>query len=111
LDGTIQKEGQRHTVFGIEFQEEDIAALHDAFQRYQKNRVQEMEARVAELSDDVKLLETGLKKLGNLLTQHQKKAPSPIALIEAAKKIANHFRWGFKRRQPIDLGWIKWKDI
>lgn len=111
LDGTIEKAGQRHTDLGIVFEAEDIAALHDAFQRHQRDRIQALEAREAELTENVKLLESALSKIGSLLSLHRKKAPSPDALLEAIKKIANHFRWNHKRRTPIELDWIKFKDL
>ena len=111
LDGTIQKTGQRNTDLGIEFEAADIAALHDAFQRHQRNRIQELETREAELTENVKLLEDALSKINRLLTLHLKKAPSPNALLEATKKIARHFRWSHSRRTPLDLDWIKLKDL
>jgi len=111
VDGTIQKEGERHTDFGIEFEPEDISALHDAFQRYQKHRIEELEAREVELSESVKRLETAFRKIGSLLVVHRKKAPSPDALLESVKKIANHFRWKHMHRDPIELEWIDWKSL
>ena len=111
LDGTIQKTGQRHTDLGIEFEAADIAALHDAFQRHQRNRIQELEAREAALSENVKLLEGALGKIASLLTLHRKKAPSPDALLEATKRIARHFRWNHSRRTPLDLEWVKLQDL
>jgi hypothetical protein len=109
LDGTIEKEGRRHTHLGIVFEAEDIAALHDAFQRHQRDRIHALEAREAELTESVKLLESALGKIGRLL--HHNKAPTPTALLNAVKKIAHHFRWNHKRREPIDLDWINFNDI
>src|ERR1700681_3881516 len=63
FDGTIEKAGQRHTDLGIVFEAEDIAALHDAFQRHQRDRIQALETREVELSENVKLLESALSKI------------------------------------------------
>ncbi|HEY3897353.1 MAG TPA: hypothetical protein VGM54_02005 [Chthoniobacter sp.] len=111
LDGTIQKTGQRHTDLWVMFEAEDIAALHDAFQRHQRDRITELEAREAKLVDTVQLLESALGKIATLVSEHKDKAPDDHALLQAVKKIAQHFRSSFRRRLPIDLGWIKFKNL
>jgi len=111
LDGTIQKHGQRHTDFGIEFEADDIAALHDAFQRFQKKRIAELEAREANLSETADLLEAAFNRLHNLLSFHRDEAPSPEALLEAVQKIAEHFAASYRRKRPLKLDWIDWDSV
>jgi len=111
LDGTIQKLGQRHTDLGIEFEAEDIAALHDAFQRYQKKRIAELEAREAKFSQTADLLETAFNRLDNLLSFHRDEALTPEALLETVQKIAEHFSSSHRRKRPLKLDWIEWDSL
>jgi hypothetical protein len=111
LDGTIQKHGQRHTDLGIVFEADDIAALHDAFQRHQKQRLEELEAREKELSEANKLMLKGLAKINRLTARHRTSAPSPEAMYDAIQNISAHFARPELREQPIELDWIDFDSI
>jgi hypothetical protein len=111
LDGTIQKAGQRHTDLGIVFEEEDIAALHDAFQRYLQQRLAELEEREAELSKTNALMQKGLAKINRLTVRHRKSAPSQEQLLDAIQTISAHCARPDLHDLPVELDWIDFDAI
>ena len=62
VNATVKREPERKAVIGIEFEVEDMAALHDAFQRFQQKRIQDLETTVSVLSDKIKRLEPPREK-------------------------------------------------
>src|SRR5678815_414305 len=111
VDGTIQKDGRRHTDFGIELESRDIAALHNAYQRFLKRRLRFLEKREKLLSEEVKMLKTGLEKISRLVVFHKEKAPSPQELLDSVREIARYFRYSHLRKTPLKFKWIKLKSI
>jgi hypothetical protein len=102
FDGTINKKGSRHTMVGVEIEEEEIVALADALFK-----------RMRETIDD---LSTAMSKIYNLIEYHSDKAPSQDALIKAIKQVAENYKADYdgyeaRKRKAPQIGWIDWDKI
>jgi hypothetical protein len=120
FDGTIDKSGGRHTDLGVEIEVEDIAALHDALQRHQKQyiaeleaRVQDLEASVARHSDADKLIGKCLVKITKLIIWHRGEAPSKDVLIDSIQTVSDYALRNRNeiRKEPLKLDWIDFDSI
>ena len=122
LDGTIAKQGQRHTSLGVEIEPDDIVALTQGLFRYQADRITELERENSKLneqrqesdskhSETVELLEEAFTKIESLVTKHRNTAPGTDAILEAVEKIADHFRFSSYLTNRVELDWIEWDRI
>ena len=102
LDGTIKKEGERHTEFGLEIEEGDVVALFNALVKQYRNDLRKWQK-------EAKTLVSAMRKIYSL-TAYPEKAPSKEELDQAVQRIAGHFRWHFAEGKP-EIGWIKWDSI
>jgi hypothetical protein len=115
LDGTIEKQGSRHTVFGLTIEDDDVVALsHALFRRYKKKQA-ELESSLKKALSELKKSEAKLEKLEevlfniwSLIEVHSAEAPSQGDLLKAVRTIANH---DFSSKAVPKLGWIKWSEI
>ena len=62
VNATYKPKRERNTVIGIEFDVEDMAALHGAFLQWHLKRIKELETSVSVLFEKVKRLELTNKK-------------------------------------------------
>ncbi len=85
LDGTIEKDGERHTDFGIEIEEGDVVALFNAL-------VKQYSSDLKKSQKEVEMLEGSMDKIYDLVTFHSEEAPSQEALTEAVATILFHYR-------------------
>jgi hypothetical protein len=112
FDGTIDKSGLRHTALGIEIEDGDIVALVNALLTRLRRKNRELTVRLNEALKESIDLKDGLEKIDNLMTFHERKAPSPEALISAVQQIVNHYRIGeYRRKPPPYLNWVKWGEL
>ena len=102
LDGTIKKDGERHTVLGLEIEESDVVALFNAL-------VKRYSSDLKKSQKEVEMLEGAMDKIYNLVTFHSEEAPSQEALTEAVATIAWHYRFVIGGKPTIK--WIKWDRI
>ncbi len=101
VDGTIKKEGERHTVLGLEIEERDVVALFNALvKRYRRD--------LKKSQKEAETLVRAMRKIYSLTASH--KATSKEALVQAVQSIAWHYRWHFAEGKP-EIGWIKWDSI
>lgn len=114
LDGTIDKQGSRHTDIGVEIDEADIAALANAFFR---NWAEQRDAREMELivaRKRIENAESAMRKLHKLSWQSDR-APSVEAFGEAVRAIVNHYESLAGQPEaeikPPNLKWIKWNTL
>ena len=90
LDGTIEKDGERHTDFGLEIEEDDVVALFNALiKRHREERSQ----LIRDLQESEKKYETAIEGLLEIynLNAYLDKAPSKEAFIQAVHEIAMYY--------------------
>ena len=95
LDGTIEKEGTRHTDLGVEIEADDVVALASALFKYQKLRIEELEPAAR-----------ALKKINRLVALYRDEAPSDKELLDSIQGISAHFSKPQLLNKPFKLDWI-----
>jgi hypothetical protein len=113
LDGTIDKEGERHTRIGIRFDEQDLRTLEKALISYRRQRVRRIEMENKELSRRVEVLEAVLRKLYSLAQYHRDRAPTDEELISVIGEICQHFSIWSDANASYTGGpkWLKWRTL
>jgi hypothetical protein len=109
FDGTIDKGGDRHTIFGVALDEKDVLALHAELMKHFQEGVSERD-KFAKTIDE---LEVVLRKISSLVSWQREQAPDTEALLEAVENIADHFAGSWNRDKSFKprAAWLKWDDL
>ncbi len=110
FDGTINKEGDRHTDFGLQIEEADVIALFNAMVRRHRETQSQLRRDLEAAKADTARLELALEKISRLIMIHSDDAPSHNALVDAVRTIAEHYRWPWNKGRPR-IAWIKWNSV
>lgn len=113
LDGTLEKQGERHTVLGIAFSEQDIRTLHAGLLDYYAKENKRLRAEKEKALRTVATLESVLEKIHKLTAWQRHRAPNNEDLIDAVAEIADHFSWAFTRQRAFRSRhkWLRWKSL
>lgn len=111
LDGTIEKEGQRHTDVGITIEADDIIALSNVLMRSQQSKIAALQSKAAEQAETIAILEETLGKLKRLLQYHRKEVTNCDALMDTVQNIAEHYYFSQSRSKPMKIDWVDWDSI
>jgi hypothetical protein len=119
LDGTIDKDGDRHTELGLQIDEEDIIALSNALITHYKEKIKSLEetlqfseSQLEEKRDRKNSLDNAIGKIHRLISIHHNKAPSPESLIETISEIARYYYYdATEQLNNPSIEWINWDEI
>ena len=114
VDGTIDKNGERHTDLAIDIDASDVVSLFNALIRHYESEVKRLEELASDRQKTIDTLEMALSKIDKLIVHHRNQAPDVEALVSAVQIIARNYRWLSKEQFRTDrpkLGWISWNSI
>lgn len=111
FNGTIDKDGQRHTELGLEIEEGDVVALFNTLLKRHREKQNELICSLRDSQGETEVLRDAQTKIHDLISYHSEDAPSKNALIQAVRAIAEHYRWPFNKDEKPKIDWIKWDSI
>lgn len=118
FDGTIDKNGKRHTDFGVGIDEDDVIAMHATMvKKLQQSKdeyaeeISELENEISELKSNIDDLKKAFAKLHGLIKYHCNDAPSEKQLIADICEISREFMNYSDELGGVDLEWIEWEQI
>lgn len=119
FDGTIDKQGERHTDIGIKLVEEDIESLTRSLFKFYKEKIKEQEERIKKLDENLKdaryqcsYRREGLMLLYEVIANLPEEIPSNQVLTEAFSDLASHYlRSDISTENLPKIDWINWDDF
>ncbi len=110
LDGTINKQGERHTLIGLELGENDIISLLNRLISYYKSEIINIEKQLLEQQENNKILMDAFCKIDALISFHRDRAPTITELTKAIKDIAEYYSLDNENDPPTPK-WMKWENL
>lgn len=111
LDGTIDKEGERHTEIGLELEDDDVVSLFNALIDKYRNKIEELNSELNGARNITNEKTEALATIDNLICYHSEDAPTLDSLIGAVQTIASHFTERKVVGTQPNLKWIKYENI
>lgn len=116
FDGTIDKQGERHTDIGIKLFEDDIESLTRSLFKFYKEKINEKEERIKKLDENLKdahhecrFLREGLMLLYEVLADLPDKIPSKQVLTKAFRELATFYLQPDLNTETLPkIDWINW---
>lgn len=109
FDGTVDKDGSRHTDIGVEIDESDVVALARAFLDCWPDQQEERDAELTDARARVEAAESAMRIL-HKLSWKAEQAPSKKAFGEAVRVVINHYESNARNPdasfEPPVVDWI-----
>ncbi len=110
FDGTIDKDGERHTQIGVQIEDDDVVALLNALVKRDRKVTNQLRAELSQSQREEERLRNAINKLYSLVDSYANSAPSQEALLDAVRTIAEHYSTPSAKGVP-KISWIKWKSL
>jgi hypothetical protein len=107
FDGTIDKDGLRHTELAMEIEEEDVFALFNSILNGYREQIESLNKKLHDGEEKYIELQRGFSKIDDLIEYHAEDAPTEKSVARAVQSIARYYGSSLERKRVPRIGWLR----